>query len=253
MKFRDSDKSMLRFYDPFLLNTVVPLGAILIKLLMKSCHLVSFKGLSLEKETLKRSGGRAVYATWHQRIPYLTLFVRSRKVTAMVSQSRDGEYAARAVKYLGIKSVRGSSTRGGGRALSEMIQRLENGENGGMLADGPLGPARVAKIGTVVMACKARVPILPVAWGAERCWVLNSWDRFMIPKPFSRVIVRIDDPIWIPESETGRDREPYRKILEERLNFIAGWCDEQFGIQRPWRKVKKQGMPEFGPLEGGRG
>lgn len=249
MKSKESDKSMLRIYDPILLNTALPVIAALIKLLMKTCRLVDFKGISLEKGTLEKSGGRAVYATWHQRIPYLSQLALSRNLTVMVSQSRDGEYAARTAKYLGIRIVRGSSTRGGSRALSEMIQRLAKGENGAMLADGPLGPARVAKMGTVVMACRAQVPILPVAWGGDRCWVLNSWDRFMVPKPFSKVTVRIGQPIWVPEYEAGRNLEPYRKQLEDRLNYLADWCDEQFNIKRPWRKLKKRDVPEFGPLE----
>ena len=115
-----------------------------------------------------------------------------------------------------------------------------------MLADGPLGPARVAKIGSVVIARDAEVPLIPVLWGADRCWIFNSWDRYLVPKPFARVAIFYAEPIWIPRSAVEEELEGYRRIFEERLNQGTRWCDEQFGSERPWRKVTEEGMPEIG-------
>lgn len=215
---------------------------------MLSCRIVTVKGEEKEKEAANRSGGGAVYAGWHQRMSYHFHYFGSRHVTMMISQSRDGEYAARAAQWLGFKNVRGSSTRGGKQALDELTQRVREGEIAGMLADGPLGPARIAKIGSVVMARDAEVPLIGVLWGADRCWVLNSWDRYLIPKPFARVAILYTEPMLIPPTASGEELESYRKVFEERMNQGARWCDEQFGPERPWRKVKEEGMPEFGPI-----
>ncbi|MFC1867887.1 lysophospholipid acyltransferase family protein, partial [Thermodesulfobacteriota bacterium] len=196
-----------------------------------------------------RSKGRAVYATWHQRIAFNVCQIADRDVTVMVSQSRDGEYAARIINHFGLKDVRGSSTRGGRNALKELIQKILDGTSGGMVVDGPLGPARVAKTGAVILARNANVPLIPVAWGTDRCWTLNSWDRFIIPKPFARIVYCFAEPIWIPSSADGEEIGKYRKLLEDRLNHGARWCDEQLGQERPWRKVTAKDIPEIGPLE----
>jgi lysophospholipid acyltransferase (LPLAT)-like uncharacterized protein len=166
----------------------------------------------------------------------------------MISASRDGEYAARVASWLGFKNVRGSSTRGGSKALKEIIRRMKAGEIGGMLADGPQGPARVAKMGSVIIARKARVPIIPVLWGADRCWVFNSWDRYLVPKPFARVVILYEEPVWIPETAGNEELERFRKRFEDLLNRGTLWCDEQVGGERPWRKKTTPDTPEFGPL-----
>ncbi len=248
MKSTSHKKSSLRWYDPILLSIICPLAALVIKLLMLSCRLVRVEGEEEEKKAREQSGGPAVYATWHQRMPYHFHYFGSRHVTMMISPSRDGEYAARIAKWLGFRNVRGSSTHGGSEALKTVIPRIKMGEIGGMLADGPLGPARVAKMGSVIMARDAGVPLIPVLWGADRCWVLNSWDRYLIPKPFARVCVHFSSSIWIPASATGDELETYRRLFEERLNEGTRLCDAYFGPERPWRKVKKEGTPEIGPV-----
>jgi lysophospholipid acyltransferase (LPLAT)-like uncharacterized protein len=179
---------------------------------------------------------------------YFFYFGGSHHVTTMVSRSRDGEYVARLAEWLGFRTVRGSSSRGGARATRELVRRIRNGELGGMLADGPQGPARVAKPGTLMIARDGGVPIVPVLWGADRCWTFNSWDRYLLPKPFAKVVVCAAEPLWIPEGAGGESLEQYRLILEERMNEATRWCDEQFGAERPWRKPTEESMPETGPV-----
>ena len=132
--------------------------------------------------------------------------------------------------------------------MREIIKKMKEGENGAMLADGPLGPARIAKVGAVIMARNGEVPLLPTLWGADRCWIFNSWDRTLIPKPFARVVLYLGYPIWIPNTVKGKELEAYRRVLEDRMNQGTSWCDRQFGRERPWRKVTENGMPEVGPL-----
>jgi len=228
--------SGIAWHNIFLLRLMPPLAALLIKLLMLSCRVVKVEGKERGREALARSGGRAVYATWHQRMSYHFHYFGARHLIVMISQSRDGEYATRISKWLGFKNVRGSSTRGGSDALKELIQEIKKGEIGGMLADGPLGPPRVAKIGSVIMARDAEVPLICVLWGADRCWILNSWDRYLVPKPFARVVIYYTEPIWVPPSAEGEELEKYRCRFEERLNQGTAWCDKYFGEERPWRK-----------------
>jgi len=244
----DSQRDRFPWYDSIFLRVIPPLAAFLIKWIMLSCRVVRVEGQEREREAVARSGGGAVYATWHQRMPYHFYYFGSRHVTVMISRSRDGEYAARTAAWLGFKNVRGSSSRGGSEALKELVQKIREGEIGGMLADGPQGPARVAKIGSVVMAKDAGVPLIPVLWGADRCWIFNSWDRYLVPKPFARVVIYYAEPIWIPASAGREELEAYRRLFEQRLNEGTRWCDGQFGPERPWRKVTEKGMPEIGPL-----
>jgi len=248
MKHRSAKKSPLRWYDPILLRILPPLVALLIKLLMLTCRVIKVEGEVKEKDAVARSGGGAVYATWHQRISFLFHYLGPRHETTMISQSRDGEYAARLAKWHGFKTVRGSSTRGGFTALKELTQRIKEGDIGGIMADGPLGPARVAKKGCVILARDTEAPLICILWGADRCWTLNTWDRSLIPKPFARMVIYYTEPMWVPNSAHGKELEVYRRLLEKRLNQGARWCDECFGQERPWRKVKEKGVPEVGPL-----
>jgi len=222
MKSKSTNPYSLRWYDPFFLRIIPPLAALLIKLLMLSCRVIKVEGQERMQQALERSGGKVVY--------------------------RDGEYTARLAKWLGFKNVRGSSTRGGSTALKKMTRKIMEGEPGGVLADGPLGPARVAKAGSVFIARNAEAPLIPVLWGADRCWMLNTWDRYLVPKPFARVVFCYAEPIWVPHSANGEEFETYRSLFEKRMNLATRWCDEHFGLERPWRNVKKKGEPRVGPL-----
>lgn len=250
MTLTGTENKICRWYDLLLFRVVFPLFAFFIKTLMRSYRIVRVEGKDRFKKALTLSGGRAVYASWHQRVvapvPHLT---RS-KVTVMVSRSRDGEYAAQLLRAFGLKVVRGSSTRGGSDALKELVQKITEGRSGGMVVDGPLGPPREAKVGAVILAYKAGVPIIPLAYGADRCWVLNSWDRLMVPKPFARIILCYEEPLWIRKSGAGQDLESYRQLLEDRLNKGNSRCDRHFGEERPWRKQAKEGVPGIGSPTG---
>lgn len=238
-----------RILDPFLLKIVPPVAALLVKTLMLTCRVVKVQGEKGYEDALSLSGGGAVYTAWHQRMPYFSQFFRSTKITILVSGSRDGEYAARTAAWLGFPHVRGSSTRGGTRALRELIRLIMKGGKGGLFADGPQGPARVAKRGVVMVARDARVPLIPVAWGADRGWVFNSWDRFFVPMPFAKIAVCFSEPVWIPREAGSSELEFYRKLVEKRLNECVRWCDTRFGPERPWRKRSREDVSEWGPME----
>lgn len=249
MKRKKNLKKTYKWYDPLILYILFPVMTLCMKLLLFSYRLVRIEGAEIEREALEISGGKAVYCSWHQRLVFHPWYLTKRNVTVMVSQSRDGDYAARLINSLGLGDVRGSSTRGGFGALKELTQKIKNGEtNGGMVVDGPLGPARVAKMGAVILARDSGVPLMPIMWGTDRCWVFNSWDRFIIPKPFARIIYCHTEPVWVPPDAAEEKLEECRKLLEDRLNEAAKWCDEQLGEEKPWRRVKKEGVPETGAV-----
>lgn len=249
MSSKTSSKIIYKWYDPLIFYILLPVLALFMKLLLFSYRLVRIEGIEFEKEAIEKSG-KCIYCSWHQRILYNPYYLSKKRVTVMISQSRDGEFAARLVNTLGLRDVRGSSTRGGMSALRELTQIIKDGKaNGGMIVDGPLGPPRVAKMGTVILARDSKAPLMPIMWGTDRCWILNSWDRFIIPKPFARIVYCHSEPIWVPESADGDELEEYRKLLEKSLNNAARWCDEQLGEEKPWRRVKNDGTPETGPVK----
>ena len=230
-------KPIFKWYDPILFITLIPLIGIFTKLLLFSCRLKTIKGKEGEEKAMLESGGKAVYATWHQRLIFHARHFGKTGLTVMVSQSRDGEYATRLAHRFGFNAVRGSSTRGGADALKNLTRKVREGVIGGMVVDGPLGPAREVKNGVIIIARDSGAPAIPVTWGADRCWILNSWDRLMIPKPFARIVFHYGEPVRVPESANGEEIERYRRTLEDILNQGCKWCDEQLGNERPWRKV----------------
>jgi lysophospholipid acyltransferase (LPLAT)-like uncharacterized protein len=247
MKSKIKNLCSLRWFDPIFLWIIPQLAALLIKIHMLSCRVVKVEGLERHWEALEHSDGKVIYITWHQRMSYHFHHMGPLHLTMMISNSRDGEYAARVAQWLGFRNVRGSSTRGGTAALKKMTRKVTEGEPAGVLTDGPLGPARVVKSGALFMARNTEAPLIPVLWGADRCWTLNTWDRYLIPKPFARISICYAEPIWIPPSAKGEELEDYRRQVEDIMNRATRWCDEYFGQERPWRKVKKNGTPEFGP------
>jgi len=166
---------------------------------------------------IREKGGGFTYAVWHGRMLIPVYHERHRGIIAMVSEHRDGELVARVVHKLGYRTARGSSTRGGRRAFMEMVRNLRNGSEGAMLPDGPKGPRHVFKPGTLLMVQRAQIPLITITYGAYPAWTLRSWDRFVVPKPFSRSVMLIGEPIHIDRALKGNEFEMLRKQVEERM------------------------------------
>ncbi|MEK7729015.1 MAG: lysophospholipid acyltransferase family protein [candidate division KSB1 bacterium] len=135
----------------------------------------------------------------------------------MVSEHRDGEMIAQTLHRLGYTTVRGSSTRGGKRAMLAIIRILKNGGSGGIMPDGPRGPRHVLKAGIVAIAQKSRAAILPTTFACSRAWRLKSWDQFIIPKPFSKTIALYGEPIYLPAETDDLEFEAKRQEVEQRM------------------------------------
>lgn len=236
MTQKDPKRPTYKWYDTILFWVLIPFSSLIVRLIFISCRVVRLEGAENEKKAIDMSGDRVIYTSWHQRLFYHIHRLRRRSVTVMISQSRDGEYIARLINWLGLKDIRGSSSRGGVEALKDLVRSIRNGANGGMIPDGPTGPPRESKIGTIILGRMTGAPIIPISWGADRCWVFNSWDRFMVPKPFARISYCYGEPIFVPRSAKTPEMEELRKLLDKRLNKITRQCDEVFGEQRPFEK-----------------
>jgi hypothetical protein len=166
--------------------------------------------------------GPPVMAFWHEQIFLTTYFFRRRRIVVMTSQSFDGEYIARFIQRFGYGAARGSSTRGGVGALVEMARLVRRGCPAGFTVDGPRGPRRVAKTGALLLAKKTGRPVLPFAVTADSFWRLGSWDRLQIPKPFTRAVVRLAPPLYVPADADEPALEALRGELQRALEALAG-------------------------------
>src|SRR5256714_8747951 len=161
-----------------------------------------------------------IYTFWHNRVFLATYFWQRRAIVVVTSQSFDGEYIARFIKRFGYGSARGSSTRGATGAVVEMVRLMRAGCPTAFTIDGPKGPRYLAKMGAVLLAKKTGNPILPFTITPVRFWEAKSWDRFQVPKPFTRVRVDIAPPIFVPHDADEGLLEAKRHELQQALDEI---------------------------------
>lgn len=165
-----------------------------------------------------------IYVSWHNRLLFmpltLTREIRSR-IAGLASQSTDGYYATVYMEKLSMKMARGSSTRGGQRALRELIRFMNQGLSPGITVDGPLGPMYKVKEGAIILAEMTKAPIVPISLNAPSRWELKSWDRTQIPKPFARVEVIVGEPFRIKGKLSLAERAEACRQLEERMMGIT--------------------------------
>lgn len=157
-------------------------------------------------KTVAENDSGLVIVFWHGRLlmmPHLYHLARGtrHKPYMLISQHGDGRIIATACRVLGIRSAAGSSTRGGSRALLELIKRAQEGSDIGFTPDGPRGPRYEVKDGVVVAAIKTGCQMVPCTYSAQRRWQLRSWDGMIIPKPFSKGVFLVGDPIAVSEGD----------------------------------------------------
>jgi lysophospholipid acyltransferase (LPLAT)-like uncharacterized protein len=167
-------------------------------------------------EAARQAGKGLIYTVWHREIFAATWFWRKRGIVVMTSQNFDGEYIARIIQKLGYGAARGSSSRGGIRALVEMRKAMRAGHDAGFTIDGPRGPRYVAKPGSVILARATGGAILCFHAAARRAFIFRrSWDQTQFPCPFSRAAMFIAAPIWV--APDAGDEEQARKLQEVQV------------------------------------
>jgi lysophospholipid acyltransferase (LPLAT)-like uncharacterized protein len=193
------------------------LGPILIRLYGLTWR-VRWEGVDNLKEA-RSLCGQVLFCFWHSRLLGLCYTHRYRNIGIMVSQSFDGEWIARLVQKLGYRVFRGSASKDGAKALLEMLKDKDG--DLALTVDGPRGPAQKVKAGAVTLAAHAGLPIVPIAYAAENAWRLKSWDRFILPKPFSRITVRYGRMIQIPSNMEADSLYDITQKIENGINEIG--------------------------------
>jgi lysophospholipid acyltransferase (LPLAT)-like uncharacterized protein len=171
-----------------------------------------------------------IFPFWHRCVLPATFVFRDRNLAVMTSRSTDGEYIARVIQRFGFLAIRGSSSRGGSQALLAMRTLIQNNGTAVFTIDGPRGPRYVAKRGPVMLASMTGVPIVPFYVATKSAWVLNSWDRFIIPKPFSRIHTHFSEMIHVPPSVDDVAIEAYRLQMQAGLEHATQIAEEKLGI-----------------------
>lgn len=184
--------------------------------LMTSTCRVELVNPTYHSRRLAGESVRCIYAGWHNNLWHGTIPLERQGNWVLVSSHRDGEIIARMLARRGFGLVRGSSTRGGLKALRDFARAARGGEGDLVVTiDGPKGPARIAKSGVLFTASLTGLPIVPVGMWVDRAWRLNSWDRLVIGKPFSRVVIFYGEELHIPRGVPREELETtYRKQLE---------------------------------------
>ena len=157
---------------------------------------------------------------WHGRILPGTIYFQRRGIVVMTSENFDGEWIARIIQRFGYGTARGSTSRGGGKAMVKLVREMERGNGAGFTLDGPRGPARIAQPGAVWLAKATGHPVVPIHLEASSHWTLGSWDRAQIPKPFATVALAIGEPLYVPRDADDRAIETARAELERRLSVL---------------------------------
>lgn len=208
------------------------LAGLLIRALYRT-YRVRFLHPEAEEQWLA-PGKSVVAASWHRCALILPIRFARLKPAMMVSPSKDGDLLAAFLEGMGYTTMRGSSTRGGPRALAGMIRFMKKGGIAATAADGPKGPPYVAKPGMIMLAVRAGAPLLPVVYSADRAWVLKkTWDRTMIPKPFAKVIINTGRVFRYPAEMSPEALEAARLELQEELNRILAEADQITRHQDP--------------------
>jgi lysophospholipid acyltransferase (LPLAT)-like uncharacterized protein len=166
-----------------------------------------------------------IYAFWHRAVFPSAWMWRNLGIAVMVSRSFDGEYIARIVEKLGFSAVRGSSSRGGAQALLGLKNHLEKGATVAFTIDGPRGPKYVAKSGPVLLSRTTALPMAAFYVAIHEAWVLKTWDRLVIPKPFSKALVRVSAKMRVPPGADDGQMAEFHRQLQAALERVTGFAE----------------------------
>lgn len=204
---------------------VLVLGTLAAGLLTLLNFTLRWKRSGLAADSNFWASGAKVIAFWHDSqlcMPFAYALVRRERpdvpqVYTLISEHSDGRIIAWAIKLLGLDSVAGSSTRGGLEGLLQLIQLAKSGQHVAITPDGPRGPRHKSKRGVVVLARETGFPLCPAVLMAERRWEFDSWDRMFLPKPFSRMVVHVAEPMLVPKTTEDAELPRLCEELEQRL------------------------------------
>jgi lysophospholipid acyltransferase (LPLAT)-like uncharacterized protein len=198
-----------------------------------TCRLnkVSITGQDIFEKYVEQ--GNNIFAFWHSRLFFFAYYYArnaKRKVSILISMSRDGDYGVALANKLKQDVVRGSTSRGGQAAIRNLAARVEAGNNIAITPDGPRGPAFRVNEGVIKLAQLTGARIFPASYNATHKKILKSWDRFILVKPFGQVHMAFAKPIKIPKKMNAEELESYRRNLEQTLHKLDQICAEKLNL-----------------------
>jgi lysophospholipid acyltransferase (LPLAT)-like uncharacterized protein len=205
------------------------LVALVIRIICLSCRL-EVRNAQYHHDT-EKDHGCIVLVFWHEVLPLAMWYYRNTNYHTLTSYSRDGELITRIIGKLGIRALRGSSSRGGREALVRMEKAIQHGVTVAITPDGPRGPRRELKAGTAVLAVRGNAPVVPVAFAITRCWRMKSWDKMVIPKPFSTIVCEYADPIWPSGAKDMDQIAAMRLKINTALNAVQERAEASLGVE----------------------
>lgn len=204
-----------------------------IQLAFRTSKLLLFDVHPATEKLLADPKGQFIVAIWHNRLMYTVYSLsdnvagRGHDILAIISQSSDGELIARATKMWGAYTARGSSSRGGTAALKKILRYTKLHFHPLITPDGPRGPVYVVKEGLPAMARFTNLPIVPMCYAAQKKWVTRSWDRFIIPKLFSKTVLSYGAPVYLPRDMATEDACRYlEKVMMAQVDFVEGALED---------------------------
>ena len=214
----------------------LPLLRGVIRLLTASYRIEKVIGAT-HLETFISTGAVCAPCYWHQHHVVVSTLMRSWikrgfKACFLVSGSVDGEVPERIARAWGAEVIRGSASQSGALALRDMQRMMKSGYSIVTTADGPRGPKYEFKLGAILMARIAGVPIIPIACAADRAWYLKRWDDFMIPKPFARIVIALGDPYPVPADTPLDALEPHRVNVQQAVMSLM--AESQDTLRGDW-------------------
>ena len=171
-------------------------------------------------DAVARAGRPPIMAFWHGRILPATVYFRRRGIVVITSENFDGEWIAGIIERFGYGTARGSTSRGGRKALRQLTRDMAAGKPAGFTIDGPRGPARVAQAGALWLAKITGNPVIPFHIETDRHWTLNSWDRTQIPKPFAVSALAIGAPMYVEQDADAAALEIVTHALQQQLQTL---------------------------------
>jgi lysophospholipid acyltransferase (LPLAT)-like uncharacterized protein len=176
-----------------------------------------------------KGGERGIYAMWHQNVPAGSAVHRRKQLSVLVSSHRDGEIIARTIRRMGYGVIRGSSSRGGARALRQMLGQMKPEQGLVFTPDGPRGPRHSVAVGAIYLAAATGRPLIATGFAAKRAWHLNSWDRMEFPKLFTQVVVAYSPPIHV-DRDVMRDPEALEEV-RQRFGAALNAAEEHADLE----------------------
>jgi lysophospholipid acyltransferase (LPLAT)-like uncharacterized protein len=203
----------------------LPLARAILFLLRSSYRYKNFIGSEVAERIIADTGKAYVPCYWHQQHIVCGNLMREWlqrgfRAGYIVSPSVDGEVPARIVRSWGGEVIRGSAADTGALVLRDAQEMMKRGVSIVATSDGPLGPRFEFKTGTVLMARIGGAPLVPVACAADRAWYMKTWDRFMVPKPFARIVVAVGEPLPVPRNASPEDMEAIRAEMQSALEAL---------------------------------